>query len=89
MIFNGRVERGMVVLETPLPLPDGTPVRVEPVARGEFWRSPSLAELAQQQHVRSPASVDDLLGGWPIEDLDDDFENVFVVWRQSELERRE
>lgn len=29
MVYHGRVERGVVVFEGPVPLPDGTPVRVE------------------------------------------------------------
>ena len=32
MSFQGRVEHGVVVFDTPLALPDGTPVRVEPIA---------------------------------------------------------
>lgn len=31
MSFPGHVEKGMVVLDAPLPLPDGTPVLVEPI----------------------------------------------------------
>ena len=39
MSFQGHVEKGMVLLDRPLPLPNGTPVRVEPnaAAPDEFW----------------------------------------------------
>ena len=32
MTFTGQVIEGKVVFDEPLPLPDGTPVRVEPLA---------------------------------------------------------
>ena len=31
MSYDGRVENGLVVTNQPLPLPNGTPVRVEPI----------------------------------------------------------
>ena len=30
MSIRGRVKDGAIVLDSPIPLPDGTPVRVEP-----------------------------------------------------------
>ena len=48
MVFEGHIEKGMVVLGAPVPLPDGTPVRVEAAAASGFWRPLSLGELAQQ-----------------------------------------
>lgn len=89
MSIHGHVQNGMVVLDQPLPLPDGTRVRVEPVAGPDerFWHSPSLDELARQQDVAKPASVENLLGGWPADELDDQFEQAILDWRQSELER--
>ncbi len=90
MSFPGHIEKGMVVLDHPLPLPDGTPVLVEPIATpsGDFWRAFSLDELAQQQGVPTPAKVEDLLGGWPADERDDDFEQAFRNWREQELEKR-
>jgi hypothetical protein len=35
MSFTGHVVDGQVVLDGPMPLPNGTPVRVEPIAHGE------------------------------------------------------
>jgi hypothetical protein len=87
--FQGRIEKGLVVLDQPLPLPDGTPVRVEAIAPvdTDFWQSSSLDELAKRQGVPAPGSVEDLLGGWPVDELHDDFEKTFLGWRQRELEQ--
>lgn len=86
MIYDGRVENGMVVTNQPLPLPDGTPVRVEPMAPpADFWRPISLDELARLQGVSPPASVEDLMGGWPADELDDGFEDALIAWRAQEL----
>ena len=88
MRFQGHVEKGMVILDQPLPLPDGTPVRVEPiaVAPSDFWQSNSLEELARRQGVTAPEGVEDLLGGWPADERDDDFEETLLRWRESEPE---
>ena len=86
MVFEGCIEKGMVVLGAPVPLPDGTPVRVEPIAPSGFWRSLSLKELAEQQQVLGPATFDDLLGGWPVEEQDDDFDEAVARWRRQERE---
>jgi hypothetical protein len=88
MTFQGHIEKGMVVLDRPLPLPDGTPVRVEPIAPADFWRSVSLDELANRQGVSEPGLVEDLLGGWPADELNDEFEGAFRRWREGELEHR-
>jgi len=86
MSFQGHVENGMVVLDQPLPFPDGTPVRVEAIAltSGSFWETLSLDELAKQQGIAILRSVDELLGGWPVDELDDDFEQALEQWRRSE-----
>lgn len=84
MVFEGRIEKGMVVVDIPLPLPDGTPVLVEPIPGPDFWRPLSLDELARQQGVSAPATVDELLGGWPEEDRDDQFEEAVANWREPE-----
>jgi hypothetical protein len=90
MSYQGRIEKGMVVLDQPLPLPDGTPVRVEAIIPlpADFWQSCSLDELARRQGVPTPGAVEDLLGGWPADELNDDFEEAFVRWRERELEQR-
>ena len=89
MTFQGHVEKGMVVLDHPLPLPDGTPVLVEPMIQAtDFWQSFSLEELAKRQSVPAPPSPDDLVGGWPADEINDSFEEALHVWRKHELEHR-
>jgi len=88
VVFQGHVENGMVVLQQPLPLPDGTPVLVEPAIKAaDFWQSNSLDELAKQQAIAAPCSVDDLLGGWPADEVNDNFEEAVLAWRERELEQ--
>jgi hypothetical protein len=89
-VNQGRVEKGMVVLDQPLPLPDGTPVQVKPIAapHASFWESYSLDDLARQQGISAAGTIEDLLRGWPADDQDDDFEEAFRRWRESELEHR-
>ncbi|HQU44590.1 MAG TPA: hypothetical protein PK867_17355 [Pirellulales bacterium] len=64
MVFEGHVENGGVVFQNPLPLPDGTPVRVESLAVPGFWESPSIDDLARQQGVPALSTLEELLGGW-------------------------
>ena len=69
------------------PLPDGTPVLVEPVEPlSDFWQCCSLDELAKRQGVLASESTENLLGGWPVEERDDNFEQAFRTWRERELE---
>jgi hypothetical protein len=91
MNYRGHIENGMVVFDQPPPLPDGTPVRVEAIAppAADFWRSTTLEELAASQGVSAPASVEELVGGWPAEELNDDFEQAFTRWREQELDPRQ
>lgn len=89
MDFQGHVENGMVVLDQPLPLADGTPVRVEPISPvpADFWQSCFLDELASRQGVSVPKDFDEMLGGWPVDELNDGFEDAVVCWREQELEQ--
>jgi hypothetical protein len=89
MVFQGHVENGAVVLDRPLPLADGTLVRVEPIsgAPADFWQSFSLNELAARQGVSVPGGIDDIVGGWPADEVDDDFAAVSTRWRQCEPSR--
>ncbi len=82
MTFQGHVENGVIILNEPVPLPNGTPVVVEAKAdAGQFWQCYSLDELAQQQGVTPTRSLDGLLGGWPGDELDDNFEQELLTWR--------
>lgn len=44
MVFTGHVQNGSVVFDTPIPLPDGTPVRVEATAPAPAPAETSSAE---------------------------------------------
>jgi hypothetical protein len=89
MIYTGRIENGVVVFTEPVPLTTGTEVRVEAVAppAADFWESCSLDELACRQRVSVFESPEEMLGGWPDDELDDEFENAVASWRERELEQ--
>lgn len=50
-----------------------------------FWRRVSLEELARQQGVRPVERVEDLLGGWPEDQIDDGIEEALERWRHHDL----
>ncbi len=87
MVYQGHIENGVVVFREPVPLPNGTPVRVEPVrpATAEFWESCALDELTLRQGVGRPTSVEEMVGGWPDDEIDDGFEKAVAAWREHEL----
>jgi hypothetical protein len=88
MDYQGQIENGVVVFREPVPLPNGTKVRVEPlvIPSTSFWESCSLAELAVRQGIALPRSPEEMFGGWPDDELDDGFENTIHAWRERELE---
>ena len=89
MTLRGHIKRGAVVLDTPVTLPDGTPVEVrtlEPAVRPQLS---SFDELARQQGIAGPASFDSLLGGWPEGEEGDGFEDAVLRWRAEEPRRGE
>ncbi len=88
MIFQGHIENGVVVFPEPVPYPNGTPVRVEAVTPSgvDFWESCTLEELTRRQGVTHPKSFEEMLGGWPGDELDDGFEDAVRSWRDTELE---
>ena len=90
MTLQGHLQNGVVVFDGPVPFPDGTRVAVQPLgpSPSAFWQGANLDGLAQQQGVIVADSVDNLMGGWPEDELDDGFENAVIRWRQSELEHR-
>lgn len=91
MVLQGHIERGMVVLDQPLALPDGTRVRVElmPAAPADFWKAISLEELAEEQGVGPAGALEELLGGWPPDEMGDGFEEALDDSRRRELEASE
>ncbi len=74
MTYRGYMKGGVVVLDAPMAIPDGTPVRVEiDAALGDFWKNKDIAELAREQGVQPTRSINDLAGNWPPEDSVDEF----------------
>lgn len=73
MTWQGRIHNGVVVLDEPLALPDGTPVRVETVetgqdAQGKTWRQGG--QYAGQMWIAPdfdqwPADIQEALGMIP------------------------
>ena len=51
----------------------------------QFWQRASLEELALQQGVRPVERFEELLGGWPEDEIDDGFEEALERWRQHDL----
>jgi hypothetical protein len=89
MSYQGHISNGTVIFDEPVSLPEGTPVRVETVClTTDFWQSVSLGELARRQGVAAPRADEEVLGGWPADELNDGFEDAVRSWRESELEPR-
>jgi len=88
MVLRGRVEKGNIVFDEPVSLPEGVRVRVETlessIGTDGFWTSLTVDELAVQQSVRPSASFAELLGGWPESELDDGFEEAVAHWRAQD-----
>lgn len=57
MPFDGHIENGRVVLDAPVPLPDGTPVRVEAVAPGISVSHPDTASRTLAERYPSIVGV--------------------------------
>ncbi len=74
MTYRGHIRNGIAVLDEPVNLPDGTPVRVE-VERvdSDFWGGKSAEELANTQGVKPCVDPGDLAGDWPENESIDDF----------------
>jgi hypothetical protein len=49
----------------------------------EFWGRSSFEELARQQGVRPVERLDQLLGGWPEDQIGDGFEDTLEHWRSE------
>ncbi len=73
MSYRGHIKNGVAVLDTPVMLPDGTPVRVV-VERvdSDFWRGKTVEDLAREQGVGPIGSLDELAIDWPEEDSVDE-----------------
>ena len=66
MTYRGRIKNGVAVLDTPVALPEGTPVQVVvESADSAFWQGNSVEELARQQGVHTIREPRDLAIDWP------------------------
>jgi hypothetical protein len=73
MTYQGHMKNGVAVLDTPVEIPDGTPVRIDVVGRDAgFWRNATVDQLAYEQHVQPIGGVEALGGDWPEEDSVDE-----------------
>ena len=50
---------------------------------GDFWSGYTLEELAKMQNVRPVERLEDIMGGWPVEELQDGFEEELARWRRE------
>lgn len=74
MVYRGHIKNGVAVLEGPVQLPDGTPVRIEVErADADFWNGKTVEELAREQGVLPIERIEDLAIDWPEEDSIDEF----------------
>jgi hypothetical protein len=58
--------------------------KIEPPL-AEFWQRASFEDFARQQGVRPVEHLEELLGGWPEDDVNDGFEAALERWRQESL----
>ena len=74
MTYHGHIKNGVAVFDTPAPLPDGTPVRIE-IERidSTFWTNKPLTELAREQGISPCVDPAELAGDWPPDDSIDEF----------------
>lgn len=56
-----------------------------PPTRGEFYRGYTVEELARAQGVQPVDCFETLLGGWPLDEVDDGFEGAVAEWRGQTL----
>ncbi|HEV8605603.1 MAG TPA: hypothetical protein VGQ99_09570 [Tepidisphaeraceae bacterium] len=89
MTLRGHIRNGNVVLDSKVPLPEGAEVEVvvrKPRGakkKDRFWDGLTVEELAAEQGVVHKP-FEELLGGWPEEDLNDNFDEVVRKWRDED-----
>lgn len=91
MTLRGHIRNGSVVLDSKVPLPEGAEVEVvvrQPKSgkkkkKDRFWDGLTVDELAAEQGVKN-VPVNELLGGWPPEELNDGFDEALEKWRDEE-----
>jgi hypothetical protein len=59
-------------------------LRETPAPEDGFWQGWTFDQQAAAQGATRPCSLDDLLGGWPEEEKDDQFEEAVAHWRKED-----
>jgi len=54
-----------------------------------FWHSLTFEELAHAQGVQPVRRLEDIMGGWPEDELEDGFEEAVHAMRQEDLRREQ
>jgi hypothetical protein len=73
MRYCGLIKNGVAVIDAPLPLPDGTLVRVEvEPSASDLRHNKSVEELAHEQRVMPLSAAVELSIDWPREDSIED-----------------
>ena len=54
---------------------------------GEFWVAHTLDQLATEQNVPELSDLSCIMGAWPQDKLNDDFEAALRKWRDQDLGR--
>lgn len=73
MTYYGKIKNGVAVINSPVPLPEGTLVRVDVEPSGsDFRNGNSFEELAREQRVMLLSSTGELAIDWPREDSIED-----------------
>jgi hypothetical protein len=88
-VVAGLVKNGVVVPEAPLPEGAEVEIRLRETAALDdgFWQGVTFDQQAAAQGITKPCSFDDLLGGWPEDEMDDHFEEAVAQWRKEDTRR--
>ncbi len=70
-------------------MPAAKPQSVDlPLASATPSASPDFLRLAREQGVKPVTHLEDLLGGWPVEEREDGFEETLMKWRSLQVQPR-
>jgi hypothetical protein len=68
MTYKGQIKNGIAVLDTPCPLPEGTPVLVEVDSLSGFRSNKTVDDLVKEQGTVRTDDLKKLVMDWPAED---------------------
>lgn len=74
MTLSGHMQNGVAVFDTPVDIPDGTPVQISVKPDdSSFWHQKSIEQLAAEQGVKPVQDISELAGDWPPDESIDEF----------------